>query len=121
MGEEKRQNSADQRHGDDARGQKRVSYLREVDEQKKADKQKTYRHHDPKPRQSVLQFAQFPDPLQPVAAGHLHLFGDPLLSVQHGAAEVATAHAELDRNIAFLIFAVDERGARHQLHIGDIT
>jgi hypothetical protein len=44
------------------------------------------------------------------------------LRLQHRAAEVAPAHAEFDRNIALLLLAVDEGGARHQVdacHLGE--
>ncbi len=53
-----------------------------------------------------------PDPFQTVARGQRDFIGNPALRLEHGAAEVAPAHAEFDRNVALLLLAVDEGGAR---------
>ncbi|OIQ81495.1 hypothetical protein GALL_367400 [mine drainage metagenome] len=61
-----------------------------------------------------LQIAELADPFQAIAPRDLHLFLDLALGFLHGAPKIASAHAELDRNIALLLFAVDERSARDQ-------
>ncbi len=42
------------------------------------------------------------------------------MRLEHGAAQIAAAHAELDGHVALLLLAIDERGAGHQAHVGHI-
>ena len=51
----------------------------------------------------------------------MHLLGDLALRLLDRAAEVAVAHAELDRQIAFLALAIDIGGAGHELDVGDFV
>ena len=69
------------------------------------------RHDHFQTSDGLLQIAEFADPFQVVAAGDRHRFIDLLLRFEHRGAQIAAAHAELDRDVAFLILAVDERGA----------
>src|SRR6266446_5234534 len=50
----------------------------------------------------------------------LDFIGDLLLRFDHRTAKVAPAHTEFDRQIALLLFAVDERGAGDDFHLGDL-
>ena len=71
------------------------------------------RHHDRQPLQRVLQVAEFADPFEPVAAAAACTCSATLLlRLEHRAAEVAAAHAELDRDVALLLLAIDERRRR---------
>src|ERR1700722_17684981 len=56
-----------------------------------------------------------------VAARQGDLLSNLLLSFEYGAAEVASADAEFDRDVALLTFSVDERSARHKLDRGNIA
>ena len=79
------------------------------------------RHGDRQPLQRVLEVAELADPFDAIAARDLDLLGHPLLGFEDGAAEVAAAHAELHRDVALLLLAVDVVGARHELHRGDLA
>ena len=92
----------------------------EVDVQQQADQHDAERHDDGEPLQRFLQIAELADPFQAVAAGQLHLLGHLPLRLQHRAAQVAAAHAELDRDVALLLLAIDEGGARDQAHVGHV-
>ena len=74
-----------------------------------------------RPRDRVLQIAELADPFEPRARRQRHLLGDLALRLLDRAAEIAVAHAELDRQIAFLPFAVDIGGAGDQLDGGDLA
>jgi hypothetical protein len=59
--------------------------------------------------------------LQPITPGQLHLLGHLLLRLEYDTAQIASTYAELDRNVALLVLAVDERGARDQSDLGHIA
>src|SRR5439155_6271843 len=61
------------------------------------------------------------DPFEPRARGELDLRRDLVLRFADRTAEIAFAHRELDRQIAFLLFAVDIGRARHQVDRGDLA
>src|SRR5262249_28944673 len=63
----------------------------------------------------ILQIAELADPLEPVAGWQLHFLGNLLLGLEHRAAEIAAPHREFDRQIAFLLLAIDERGAGYDI------
>ena len=75
------------------------------------------RHDDREAAERLLQFAELADPFQAVAAGQSDLVGDLLLRLEHRAAEIAAAHAELDRDVALLVLAIDEGRAGDQLDL----
>src|SRR4029077_169843 len=54
------------------------------------------------------------------AGGQRHLFSDLALSLEHHAAEVPVAHAEFDRDIALLVFAIDKGRPRDQAYLGHV-
>ncbi len=45
----------------------------------------------------------------------MHFLRNPALGLDYGAAKIAAANAELDRNVALLLLAVDEGRTRHQI------
>src|SRR6202030_2606100 len=90
------------------------------EKQQYADQREAERHDDRKAPDRFLQFAELADPFEAIAGRQLHLLRDLLLRFEDGAAKVAPAHAEFDRNVALLVLAIDERGAGNQFHRGDI-
>ena len=119
--QEQREDAADQRHRDGAAGEQRVAQRAEADEQQQQDQRDGDRHGDRQPLHArSCRLPNSPTHSSAVAARHLDLLGDPLLGLQDGAAEVAAAHAELDRDVALLLLAVDVGGAGHELHVGDL-
>ena len=68
----------------------------------------------------ILQVAELTHPFQAIATGQGHLGVDGVLCLENGAAQIAAAHAELDRHIALLLLAIDEGSARYQAHVGQI-
>ena len=87
----------------------------EIQVQQQHDQRDRQRHGHAQARDGLLQIAEFADPLEAVAARQLHLGFDGALRLEHGAAQVAAAHAELDRHVALLLLAIDERRAGHQI------
>src|SRR6202035_5319642 len=79
------------------------------------------RYHDRQPLDGVLKVAELADPFEVRAGRQLHLGVDLLLRFQHRAAKVAFAHRELDREITFLLFAVDVGRTRYQLDGCDLA
>src|SRR5262249_16344520 len=65
--------------------------------------------------------AELADPFETRSRRQFYLCGDLVLRLLDGAAEVALAHRELDRQIAFLLLAIDVGGARHQIDRGDFA
>src|SRR5579872_5997139 len=51
----------------------------------------------------------------------MNLAGDLLLRLPDGAAEIALAHRELDRQIALLLFPIDIGGARDEVDRGNLA
>src|SRR5207244_8702104 len=87
----------------------------------KRDQRQRDRHHDPQSCDRILQIAEFADPFQPRAGRQFHLPGDLALRLLDGAAEIAVAYAELDRQVALLAFAVDVGRAGDELDVGDLV
>ena len=113
-----RKNPTQQRHRNDARGQQRVAKTAEVQVEQQYDQGQRQRYGDAEPgRPPPLEVAKFTDPLQMVPARQQDLRIDGALRLGRGAAKVAPAHAELDRNIALLLLAIDEGGTRYQSHL----
>jgi hypothetical protein len=69
------------------------------------------RHGDGKPRHGALEIGEVARPVEAIAARQLDLLRHLLLRLEHGAAQVAAAHAEFHRDIALLRLAVDVEGA----------
>src|SRR5213082_1211913 len=69
----------------------------------------------------LAQVAELADPFQAVAARQWYTFAHLLLRLEHRAAQIAPAHAELDGDVAALVLAIDERGARFEVHIGELA
>ncbi len=67
------------------------------------------------------RFSTSPTQTSLSSAGSTTDFGDLPLRFEHGAADIAAAHAEFDGDVAFLPFAIDIGGAGGQLDFGDFT
>ena len=83
----------------------------EADIEQQQDQRDGDRHGDGSRCIALLRLPNSPTHSSAVAARQLDLLGDPLLRLEHGAAEVAAAHRELDRDVALLLLAVDVEGA----------
>ena len=75
------------------------------------------RHGHAQAAHRVLQVAELADPFQMIAAGQHHLGVHGTLRLEYRTAEIAAAHAELDRHIALLLLSIDERRAGYQPHV----
>lgn len=58
-----------------------------------------------------MQLVELAMPLDPVTRRELNLLYDASLRFQHGALQVAAPNAELDGNVPFIVFAIDNKGA----------
>src|ERR1700682_3927071 len=76
-------------------------------------------HDDFQALDGILKVAKFSDPFKPITRRQLDFISNLSLCIQDGAAEVAAAYTEFDRNVALLLFPVDERGARNHVDPGD--
>src|SRR5262249_56829717 len=65
------------------------------------------RRHDLAPSDRALRVADRASPFEPRAGRQVNVVGHLLLRLLDGAAEVAFAYAELDRQVALLALAVD--------------
>src|SRR5262249_7496867 len=93
----------------------------EIDIEENADERDAERHNDREPLHRFLQIAEFADPFETIAAWERHVLRDLLLSLQHGTAEIAAAHAKLAGDVALLLLAIDKGSARDQLDLGDVA
>src|SRR5208283_3776828 len=75
------------------------------------DHQQTDRDNDRQTRLGLLQFLELAGPDDAVANGELDVMCDPLLRLGYGAAQIATAYAELYRDEALAAFVIDVRSA----------
>src|SRR5262249_7721620 len=120
-GEQERENAADHRHRNDRDAEKGVGQRGEIDVQQYANEQDRQGDDHLEPRDCVLQVAKLAGPFQSVAWRQLHLLGNLALGVDHGAAKIAAANAELDRDVALLLFAIDEGRTGYQVDGRDLT
>src|SRR5262249_56108039 len=88
--------------------------------EQESDQSKRDRHYDLEPADRILQIAELAHPFDPRARRQLHLLGDLALRLLDGAAEIAVAYAELDRQVALLAFAVDVGRAGDELDVCDL-
>src|SRR5262249_50099179 len=89
--------------------------------EQESDQSKRDRHYDLEPADRILQVAELAHPFDPRARRQLHLLGDLALRLIDGAAEIAVAYAELDRQVALLAFAVDVGRAGDELDGGNLV
>src|SRR6516164_3086491 len=84
------------------------------------NKQKADRDDQLKPRSSILQILKFARPREAIAARQFDILRDALLCLGDRAAEIAIAHAEFDRNVAFPLLVIDIRGASIETDVGKL-
>jgi hypothetical protein len=121
VGQGEPQDAADQRHRDRAGGQQRVGEVAEADIEQQQDQRDRHRHGDRQAVDRGLEVGEVARPLQAIAGRQPDVLGDALLGLEHGAAEIAAAHRELDRDVALLLLAIDVEGAARQADRGDLA
>jgi hypothetical protein len=72
-------------------------------------------------RLGLLQRFELARVLDAVALGQFDLGGHALLQFGDGAAQVALAHAELDRDVALVALVVDVGGTGVERDVGDVA
>src|SRR5262249_38959167 len=120
-GEHEREDAADHRHGDDRYAQEGIGQRGEVHVQQYANEQDSQGDNHPEALDRVLEVAEFADPFQAIPRRQRHFFRNLSLRLEHRAAQIPSANAEFDGNIALLLFAVDERRAGHQVDARDLA
>ncbi len=79
------------------------------------------RHNKRQPTVSALLALVFARPVQVIALGKLHLLADFFDGLPYRAAQVASAHAVLNRDIARVAFAVNRRRAIIQRNVAHLA
>ena len=107
MGDRERDRASYERKGDGTQNQEGIFDRIEGAVQQKQNDHQTDRHHR---RHSFLlrsELIVLTGPFHAIPIGKAHLLGQASLGLFHGTLEVTIPHAELDRNIAFVVFAID--------------
>ena len=94
-------------------GQRQQAVAQRIEQavQQHQDQHQADRARRPPAVLGALQVLEFAGPDEAIAGRQFDVLGDPLLRFRDGAAKVAAAHAELDREKALVAFVVDVGGA----------
>ena len=120
--DQQRENAAHQRHRNHARRQQRIAQRAEIQVQQQqisSDRRAAPpRRAAPAPPADCRIRPPIRAGSRPAAAT---CCSTALLRLEHRAAQIAAAHAELDRHVALLLLAIDECGAGDQVDVGHIA
>ena len=121
MRQQQRQQAAQRRHGHIGQHQRRPFERPEHGIENHEDHQDGDGQYDHEPLLRALLAGVFAGPIDLVSLRQLHVLLDLGDGLFHGAAQVAAAHAVLQRHVALVGFAIDLRSAIHGLDVAELA
>src|SRR6266540_2403319 len=112
MGHQQGQDAANQRQRYGPQQQGRIAEIPKCPVEEKEDDHQAYWDHDGQALHRLLQLLELASPGVAIPLWQTYLLGNFCFSLRNRALQVTATHAELDRDVAHVIFVIDKRGAR---------